>query len=46
MIALLNGMTPDELADARQATRAGSDGLPPLEGSTKQVAWAERLRGS
>ena len=45
MIARLNGMTPDELHDARQAARATSDGLPPLEGSSKQVAWAEQLRG-
>ena len=45
MIARLNGMTPNELHDARQATRFGSDGLPPLEGSTKQVALAEHLRG-
>ena len=45
VIARLNGMTPDELHDARQATRVGSDGLPPLEGSSKQVAWAEQLRG-
>ena len=45
MIALLNGMTPDELHDARQAARVGSDGLPPLEGSTGQVARAGRLRG-
>lgn len=45
MIARLNGMTPGELHAARQATRAGSDGLPPLEGSTRQVAWAEQLRG-
>jgi hypothetical protein len=45
VIARLNGMTPNELHAARQATWAGSDGLPPLEGSTKQVAWAEQLRG-
>ena len=45
VIARLNGMTPNELHAARQATWAGSDGLPPLEGSTRQVAWAEQLRG-
>ena len=45
VIARLNGMTPHELHAARRAARAGSDGLPPLEGSTKQVAWAARLRG-
>jgi hypothetical protein len=45
VIACLNGMTPDELHAARRAARAWSDGLPPLEGSTKQVAWAEQLRG-
>ena len=45
VIARLNGMTPGELHAARQAARAGSDGLPPLEGSTGQVAWAEQLRG-
>ena len=45
VIAGLNGMTPHELRAARQATWAGSDGLPPLEGSAKQVAWAEQLRG-
>jgi hypothetical protein len=45
VIARLHGMTPGELHAARQATRAGSDGLPPLEGSTRQVAWAEQLRG-
>jgi hypothetical protein len=45
VIARLNGMTPGELYDARRATRFVSDGLPPLEGSTKQVAWAEHLRG-
>ena len=44
VIARLNGMTPNELHAARQATWAVSAGLPPLEGSTKQVAWAERLR--
>jgi hypothetical protein len=45
VIARLNAMTPHELRAVRQATWAGSDGLPPLEGSTKQVAWAARLRG-
>jgi hypothetical protein len=45
VIARLNGMTPHELHAARQAARAGSDGLPPLEGSIKQVDWAEQLRG-
>ena len=45
VIARLNGMTPGELHAARRATWAGSAGLPPLEGSTKQVAWAEQLRG-
>ena len=45
VIARLNGMTPHELHAARQATWAGSDGLPPLEGSDKQVPWAEQLRG-
>ena len=45
VIARLNGMTPGELHAARQATWAGTDGLPPLEGSTRQVAWAEQLRG-
>ena len=45
VIARLNGMTPDELHAARQDTRAGSDGLPSLVGSTRQVAWAEQLRG-
>ena len=45
VIARLNGMTPAELHAARQATWAVSAGLPPLEGSTKQVAWAEQLRG-
>ena len=45
VIARLNGMTPHELRAARQATWAGGDGLPPLEGSTRQVAWAEQLRG-
>jgi hypothetical protein len=45
VIARLNGMTPHQLHDARQATRIASDGLPPLEGSTKQVALAEQLRG-
>ena len=45
VIARLNGMTPHELHAARRAARAESDGLPPLEGSTKQVAWAEQLRG-
>ena len=45
VIARLNGMTLDQLYDARLATRFGSDGLPPLVGSTKQVAWAEQLRG-
>jgi hypothetical protein len=44
VIAHLHGMTPDELVDARQAAEAEGDGLPPLEGSIKQVAWAERLR--
>ena len=45
VIARLNGMTPHELHAARRAARAGSDGLPPLEGSTKQVARAEQFRG-
>jgi hypothetical protein len=45
VIARLNGMTPNELHNARQAIRFASDGLPPLEGSIKQVAWAEQLRG-
>ena len=45
VIARLNGMTPGELHAARRAARAWGDGLPPLEGSTKQVAWAEQLRG-
>jgi hypothetical protein len=45
VIAHLNGLTPGELHAARRATWAGSDGLPPLEGSTRQVAWAEQLRG-
>jgi hypothetical protein len=45
VIARLNGMTPVELHAARRAARAGSDGLPPLEGSTKQVARAEQFRG-
>jgi hypothetical protein len=33
-----------DLADPGEPS-SGSDGLPPLEGSTKQVAWAEQLRG-
>ena len=45
VVARLNGITPHQLHDARQATRFASDGLPPLEGSTKQVALAEQLRG-
>ena len=45
VIARLNGMTPHELHAARRATWAGSAGLPPLEGSTRQVARAEQLRG-
>ena len=44
VIARLNGMTPDELADARRASGTRGDGLPPLDGSLKQAAWAERLR--
>jgi hypothetical protein len=44
VIARLNGMTLGELADAREASRTRGDGLPPLDGSLKQVAWAERLR--
>ena len=45
VVARLNGITPHQLHDARQATRFRSEGLPPLEGSTKQVALAEQLRG-
>jgi hypothetical protein len=45
VISRLNGMTLGELYGARKATRFVSDGLPPLEGSTKQVALAEQLRG-
>jgi hypothetical protein len=44
VIARLNGMTPHELADARQTSGTRGDGLPPLNGSLKQAAWAERLR--
>ena len=44
VIARLNGMTLDELADARRAHATRGDGLPPLDGSLKQVAWAERVR--
>jgi hypothetical protein len=44
VIARLNRMTLDELVDARAASRTQGDGLPPLDGSLKQVAWAERLR--
>ena len=44
VIALLHGLTPRELADARRASGTRGDGLPPLDGSLKQAAWAERLR--
>jgi len=45
VIARLNGMTPDELHDARaDATAVNDDSLPVLEGSIRQVAWAETIR--
>ena len=46
------GDRPTEWHDAGRAGRrppvdqARGDGLPPLDGSLKQAAWAERLRGS
>ena len=46
MIARLNGMTLGELVDAREASRTWGDGLPPLEGSLKQVAWADSCCGA
>lgn len=46
VIALLNGMTVAELHDARDAAADDEDpdGLAPLRGSLRQVAWAARIR--
>ena len=43
VVAILNGLTLAELHDARAAA-AKDDGLPPLDGSFRQVAWAVRVR--
>jgi hypothetical protein len=43
LIAAFNGMTPDELQDARESA-SRDDELPRLEGSMKQAAWGVRLR--